>query len=140
MKIDINKKYMTKSGRKVRILATNIKDTNWPVAAAVRWFGDHDAEDLYSYSAEGLFHLGSSHEHDLVEVPVWHDFKVDQPVLVRNKDGSWVKRYWARAVDDKPTTWANGATSWSVDGPDSITPWDECKEAAYIGPQVVTEA
>ena len=45
MKIEVGKTYLTRDNRKVRILATNIKNTCYPVAGVL--FLDNNEEDEY---------------------------------------------------------------------------------------------
>ena len=55
----------------------------------------------------------------------WDEVEVDTKVLVRDKpDGEWVKRHFAKYVDDNVYVFKEGKTSWNSVG---IEHWQETK-------------
>ena len=59
----------------------------------------------------------------------WSKVPVDTPILVSDcKDGLWVKRYFARMVDERVYFYCNGATSWSAED-SGMTWWQYAKLA-----------
>lgn len=68
MPVDLTKPVETKDGRKVRILATDLKRSDYPVVAAV--MHDNGKESIEQYTADGHFYAsGSASDEDLVNVP-----------------------------------------------------------------------
>lgn len=131
--IYMNKKYRTRDGNAARILVTDlVTDTPYKVLAAVT--GDDGQEICFSYTIDGKFYYSTSSGSDLVEFTPWDDFKVDDPVLVKNLDDNyWVKRYFAGVdANGDPTTWYSGATSWSTSTQSIVEHWDECKSARDV--------
>ena len=65
---DPKKPVATRDGRKARILATDLANSNYPIAAVV---ADEDGEEyVVSYTADGcLYHRGEKSEDDLMNVP-----------------------------------------------------------------------
>lgn len=64
---------------------------------------------------------------NLVEVNEWEDFKIDEPVMVRNlESGVWEKRHFAGSIlKGKPLTWANGSTSFT--SYEDKVAWNYCR-------------
>ena len=52
MKTEINKTYLTREGRKARVLCTDLKGTDYPVACAVT-YEDLNLEHIFSYQPDG---------------------------------------------------------------------------------------
>ena len=44
----------------------------------------------------------------------WGKVEVDTPILVREGDGEWVKRYFAEYKDGIVYAWCGGSTSWDA--------------------------
>ena len=114
--IDMSKKYQTVGGdtddgefpEPVRIVCVD-GPGNYPVLGFV---GDDTKSYRWTIGGKARGE-GISSMHDLVEVSPWHDYKIDEPVMV-NIAGGWRKRYFAGISDNgKPMTWLNGSTSWS---------------------------
>lgn len=126
--IDKDKTYRTRDGRNVTILCVDRKHPEYPVIALVER-GD-GFESSESYTSNGHFSAhGCEHHLDLIEVKPFEDFKIDEPVLVRNTpDEQWQRRYFAGVTEDGyPTTWPQGATSWSAVKDGNLTYWAECR-------------
>ena len=70
--------------------------------------------------------IGGDHYHTCGIQP-WEDFKIDEPVMVRNYDYDWVKAYFA-GVDEngEPTAYDDGMTSWTAGG--CKTYWHQCRK------------
>lgn len=115
--IDINKKYRTRDGRDVVIYAIN-GSGRYPVYGAVDGL-------ITNWSVDGVAPEGMSHA-DLFEISPYDDFKIDDPVMVRNYEGQvWVRGYFAGVRDDRASTFADGCTKWSGDG--DSTEWNQCR-------------
>lgn len=63
----------------------------------------------------------------------YDDFKIDEKVLVWDncEEGYKLKRHFAGVVDGFPSTWHNGATSWSINDEISYPrmSWDHWEKA-----------
>lgn len=70
-------------------------------------------------------------KQEYIEPPVdWSKVPVDTKVYVRDYDnGTWFHRYFARFENGKIVTWTNGATSFSAEGFDNVTWWNQGKLA-----------
>lgn len=70
-------------------------------------------------------------EQEYVEPPVdWTKVPVDTKVYVRDFDnGLWIPRHFAKFEDGKIVTWNNGATSFSTDGFNNVSKWNQGKLA-----------
>lgn len=56
------------------------------------------------------------------------DFKIDEPVMVRNSVGIWQRRYFAGVDNDGlPLAWSSGGTSWSLQDAQYKCAWPECR-------------
>lgn len=120
--IDMNKKYHTRSGYAATVLTTT-RIGSQPVVALVHIDGkDH----IITYSEEGYFSDTRVSLQDLIEVRLYWDFKIDEPVMVRNIDGRWEKRHFAGVSEaGLPLIFTNGMTSWtSPEG--GISAWSIC--------------
>jgi hypothetical protein len=102
MPIDFTKPVRTKSGHAARILCTDLKNTIFPVIAAVL-FKDSEGETVQYYTAEGSLMLatGRVHKDDLENIPeepkrhphadaiiAWAN---GAEIEVRTLDGKWVE-------------------------------------------------
>lgn len=129
-KIDINKQYRTISGDKVEILKTGVSNRYWSVAALIT--NDDGVQYLEAYSDDGHVRLDKQpSQNDLVEISPYEDFKIDEPVMVRQYDTStWSRRYFA-GVDEKgrAKAWNFGVTSWTADPMDTQcwSSWNKCR-------------
>jgi hypothetical protein len=112
--IDKAKKYKNKGGLSVEILCTDIVSI-YNIGALVT-------------RPDGTQYVCQYCEEQLVEVNPYEDFKVDQPVMVRNDpDQQWYRRYFAGVSENGfPMTFADGMTSWSSHGRGKVG-WTECK-------------
>ena len=120
----MDKKYKTKDGNPVRILCID-KPGDYPVVGLVDSSTDIDEWTLY-----GKYYDDCSNSiDDLVEVSEWDDFKIDDPVMVRDSEnGPWFKRYFAGVNHGKPSVWCAGATSWSSESSDDFVYWKQFRK------------
>lgn len=65
--IDWTKPIQTKSGRPARVLCTDLKDTEYPVAVAVLVNDKHEVP--YTYTAEGKYVIAVDSPFDIINVP-----------------------------------------------------------------------
>jgi hypothetical protein len=119
MKIEIGKKYKTKGGRPVEILAVKPEFGGYQVVGMIE--GD---EDFATWTLSGHFFT-----EPLFEVSPYDDFKIDDKVLVREcPEDAGLRRYFAGvAKDGRPRAWNGGATSWTAHGEDP-TAWEYCEK------------
>lgn len=124
MSISMDKKYRTTGGSNVTLLSTNA-----PLNGAYKIVGVVN-QQLCRWSHLGTALTGNP-GHDLVEVSEYEDFKIDDPVMVRDNEGEeWVRRYFA-GVDANgfPLTWCYGATSWTNENKQNqAVNWRECRK------------
>lgn len=108
--ISMNKKYRTRQGEKVRILATDIDNVVYPIAAEI-------SGCIYQFTNEGYFYpyRGIS-KSDLVEVSPYKDLKIDDKVIATFDYLDKRKVYFAGLVDGNPTVFLDGRTSFTSIG------------------------
>lgn len=116
----MNKKYKTRSGLDVRILCTD-KEGMYSVVGIV------DGEVL-SWNSNGEFLTYLESDFDLIEQKPYSDFKVDDPVMVRDSDGDcWIPRHFSHVdKDGYACAWYGGMTSYTSDTY-STNPWSQCR-------------
>lgn len=126
--VDITQTYTTSNGHVVRLLCTDRKD---PVLTVVGLVTDpkYGEEHIYTWDKFGVSRVTSS--LNLVKYCTYTDFKIDEPVMVRDRDSElWKERHFAGVVDGQPSTFPAGTTSWTVhtqyDNPSPIT-WEQCR-------------
>lgn len=115
MKIEISKKYKTKSGMPVKILAVseNPLSTAHTICGIV--FYGSGSERFVTWGIDGTYYEnGNSSPLDLVEVSPYEDWKINDRVICYDSMGRQYRRYFA-GLDERgePTTYLDGATSWS---------------------------
>lgn len=116
MIVSIDKKY-TLDGAVFTIL-TVTKPGIRPVA------GYKPDGSICSFNLDGS--LGNSYLK-LVEVSPYADFKIDEPVMVRDdNDQEWHRRHFAGvSIDGRASAWNNGATRWSTGHRPTV--WNQCR-------------
>ena len=118
--ISMNKKYKTKQGADVKIVAID-KDRKYPV---IGYYSNLDGdESLISWTIEGRFGIDEESICDLIESNPYADFKIDDKVLVKyNVSNNWYKRYFYKLNDDgECIVFDEGRTSFSYGGHDYDT-------------------
>jgi len=119
-----NKRYRLADGQRVRVICTDRKHDDYPLVTLVE---DEGEEAIVTYTADG-FYCASKVDHpmNLNEVGEWSDFKIDEPVMVRDDlDLGWMRRYFAGVSKDGfPMTYPGGRTSWTI--ADKII-WKYCR-------------
>ena len=121
MKIEIGKQYRTKNGKPVRIICVD-RDNTYCVVGLM---GENQTLGIWTIA--GCYQNEVETQYDLIEVGQFDDFKVDEPVLVRDSDrDSWNKRHFAGvSPEGHALVYPAGTTSWSVS--DSyLTAWAYC--------------
>ena len=114
--ISMDKKYRTRDGRAVRVLAVDVNHSFKKVAAAVT-FKDGSEEHVHSYNQYGMICGGQSSSADLIEVTPFDDMKIDDPVVVTIGSQGSVGRvfHFAGTTEDgRPKVWSQGRTSLTV--------------------------
>lgn len=121
MTIEIGKKYRTANGKPVRIICVD-RDNAYCVVGLM---GEN--QTLETWTIDGAYQSEVASQYDLIEVGQFDDFKVDEPVLVRDSDCEpWNKRHFAGvSPEGYALVYPAGTTSWSVS--DSyLTQWAYC--------------
>ena len=122
--IEMGKKYKTRSGLPVRIVATDIKSP-YPVVAAL--LVSCDVEIIRSYTDTGEFLLGdTNHPNDLIEVTPYDDFKEDDLCVVWEITESKEFRYFSHEKSSIAWCFSSGGTSYTKT---ATTSWTNCRKA-----------
>lgn len=116
--ISIGNKYLTKGGREVKILYTDLKG-DFPVIGVIE-------DQLFFYTKEGS--NSSSYSMDDIVEP-YADFKIDDKVLVSDKYSPIKRKSHFAGVNSegKPMAFMNGETSWTTTTPPCS--WGTCEKA-----------
>jgi len=124
--ISLDKKYRTRNGREVVLYCIDAPG-RFPVHGRVEdEFGN---SAIKSWLSDGKYCANSpTGGYDLIEVGSYDDFKIDDPVLVRDHiEGSWQKGHFAGVSQlGYLMTWDGGGTSWTTK---SHSSWLYCKRA-----------
>ena len=124
--IKLGETYKDKSGNDVRIICVD-KRGEFPIVGIVS-INPRGKEEVMSYTSEGSYLVYEGSPHDLIIPEDYSTYVIDEPVMVRDTDEEmWLRRYFAGVKDDKPCTWCNGATSWSVDSPEDMLAREQCR-------------
>ena len=124
--IKLGETYKDKSGNDVRIICVD-KRGEFPIVGIVS-INPRGKEEVMSYTSEGSYLVYEDSPHDLILPEDFRTYKIDEPVMVRDRDEEeWLRRYFAGVKADKPCAWDNGATSWSVGSPDNMLAWEQCR-------------
>lgn len=106
-RVDPAKEYVTRAGKPVRILSTDLKGDKPIVAAILKQYG---LEAVLSYYANGTQFIGSSDKDDLVEVPPV-SFEPDE-VVEALIFGYWMRAHYRSPVGSEGhTVWREGRSS-----------------------------
>ena len=115
-----------------------VKNASIDAAGRVLWVDLKHPEDgsrqviiAYQYNYRGIgerLAITTCDDKSWQTVTPWDDFKIDDPVMVRNEcnDPSWHCRYFAGVGNNRPLTFAGSATSWSNEVAFTVG-WDECR-------------
>lgn len=123
--IDMNKKYRTRDGRPVRVLCVDKKAKIFTVLSLREEFDG--SEVLVTHTRTGSYNNSHETPLDLIEVSPYDDFRIDDPVMVRdNPFAPWERRHFAGITTaGEVNTFANGRTSWSDVG--DMKSWHEAR-------------
>ena len=118
----MDKKYKTKDGEPVRILCVD-KPGEYPVVGLIG-----SSIHVEVWTLQGQYYEDKPYRHDLVEVSEWDDFKIDEPVMVRDSEKeNWKKAHFAGvSCRGYAKTWQDGETSWTSDA--STLTWKLCRK------------
>lgn len=121
--IDINKKYKTRDGREVVLYCTD---------APGRFCVHGRIDNMAQWDINGIYHIHMPDNLlDLIEVSPYEDFKIDEPVMVKQKDEDvtkWRKRHFAGISETGvPMAWDCGFTSWTSTSSVLKAGWDKCR-------------
>lgn len=108
-KLTKESKVKTRNGFPARIICDDARG-GYPFVALLK---GGDEEVTRWYTDEGIDSCGGP-DFDLIEVSAYDDFKIDDPVMVRDTLYGWVPRYFA-GIDSggRPKVFAGGATSFT---------------------------
>lgn len=115
VKVTMDKKYKTVSGRPVTILGVDFPlEGGFSVIGLV--YSTSGKATPETWKASGSFLNGSSHDLDLVECKPYEDFKMDEPVMVSSDGVTWFPRHFAGVNSaGYATFWTEGTTSWTAE-------------------------
>ena len=123
--IDKNKTYRTRNGKEAIIYTTDrlSRDGNMCVVGA--YVSESDRTHIVLvWNYDGTRTLNDEDPLDLVEYNPLGDFKIDDPVYVRDSIvDPWVVRHFSGVVDGKVSTWIGGCTSYTAEHPDDRYVW-----------------
>lgn len=125
--LSVDGTYTTREGTPVTVLTVSMRvgDGNNRALVLIR---NECSDYVVTYSLKGRIYEDREHPFDLIPGNPWHDFEVDEPVLVRDFEGElWVKRYFAGVFDGRPYVWMNGVTSWTSANKDDRVSYKECR-------------
>lgn len=121
--ISMDKKYRTRDGRAVRLLCTDSPYQVYPVVGLV-------GTEVVIWTFDGYI-CGDKFKRDLdlIEVNPYEDFKIDEPVMVRDVEGAdWVRGHFAGLnPSGHPTTFAEGTSKWTAKDNGFIYTWVFCR-------------
>ena len=78
-----SRKVVTRNGRNVRIISTDMNSKNYPIVALVQISDNYINEEVYTYSKDGEFEVEQSTRHDLFFAPETHEGWIN---VYRNND------------------------------------------------------
>ncbi len=114
--------HITASGLLARIVCTDFAGKK-PVLAVIK--NGEGEESVLAYNSDLTSPLALG--YNLTPLPPYHDFKIDEPVMVRDGDDYvWFHRYFAGVKDGRPTAWDKGATRWSSEARVRNV-WHQCR-------------
>ena len=102
---DPNKPVRTRDGRSARILATDLKNSSYPIAAAIDRVRTGD-ECVASYTSDGRYFEGRECASDLVNVPERHSLWFNE---YAHRGGSVYGAYDTRETADDAVAWRDRA-------------------------------
>ena len=97
MTLEVGKVYITRDGRKARIICTDKIGNNFVIIGLVELIKGNE-EAIRTWTKDGTF-FKSKAEHDLdlvEEYSFWNDVEIDTKIQVKDCDGTWVNRHFAR--------------------------------------------
>jgi len=127
MKVNKDKQYRTRQGGKVNIY--EVDEMLIGKYAVIGAYFDGSGWHGVNWNIDGLF--DKSHGEtclDLIEVSPYDDFKIDDKVLVKNRnDNCFTKRHFAGVHHNgQAKTFDDGATSFTTNG--NTSPWLHCEK------------
>lgn len=127
--LEVGKKYLSSNGDVVKIVHIEpTSDAGVRNCLGVVYTLDVGFQ-FEDYCADGAWYSsGKKSPHDLVtELTEYQDFKIDEPVMVRNTDRfPWHRGLFAGIdKDGRPMAWINGKSQWTS-GNDRHA-WEQCR-------------
>lgn len=112
MEIELNKTYLTRDGRKARVICTDmVKGDFTCVVLVVR---DDGVEHTATVTKEGKYGITYDSDLDLVEeYSTWNDVPVDTKVVVWDCANDKHNRHFSHYKNGKIFVFADGTTSWT---------------------------
>ncbi len=113
--------HITASGLLARIVCTDRADSVYPVVALL----EHATGGEQVIFLTATLASPQNDKFALTPLPPYHDFKIDEPVMVRDGvHSTWRKENFAGVREGYATTWESG-TKWSSLG--HVMQWRECR-------------
>jgi hypothetical protein len=118
------KNYRTRNGQKVFFLSLKGR-APYPMVGYVE-----DSSTIQQWGENG-YHRDYT-DLDLIEIDIYEDFKIDDPVVGWDVKGHFQQRGHFAGVgkDGRPMTWKEGRTSWTaLNREDLKVSWLNCEKA-----------
>ena len=125
--IQMDKKYRYRNGGPATILTVNR-----PTSMSMCVVSMDEKGHLHTHTKAGHFYPGNytnNDQRDLIEIVPYADFKIDDPVMVReNPTDKWTKRHFAGvSKNGKPTAFINGFSKFTCINEFDLVEWNECR-------------
>ena len=126
LNLKVGKKYLNRNGTVVEIVHRTESDALGFCFIGVSHQNGTTIDNAFRPGGQYLKDMDGESSNDLIaEYHEWHDFKIDDPIMVRKReDGNWLPRYFAGVHEGMPHAWYNGATSWTAK---HSLPWLQCR-------------
>ena len=123
----VGKTYVDSQGCKLKCIYQLKGNKDYPfVFICVDDYGDESESTCFSDSGSSTFRW----RRLVRELGPYDDFKIDDPVMVRESvHHPWERRYFAGTDEHgRPTTWELGRTKWSSLKRGNPFTWNECRK------------
>lgn len=120
--INMTDKYETMDGEPVRVLVTDLKDSEFPIMIAI---DKGDYELAKGLRAGGL---DTQFRQCIRKVDPYRDFKIDKVEVRGSEEDVWCKHYFAGVIDGSPSTFKNGRSSFTANNITDTVSWEFCRK------------
>ena len=125
--IQMDKKYRYRNGGRATILTVNR-----PTSMSMYVVSMDEKGHLHTHTKAGHFYPGNytnNDQRDLIEIVPYADFKIDDPVMVReDPTDKWTKRHFAGiAKNGLPLAFMDGFSKFTNTNIFNPVEWKECR-------------